>query len=224
MPLDPISYAPPGIRVPTVMGANSSAADPFPFCNSNEVRGAPFSVDTIADRDNHHHNLRQWGQTCYVVNDPQHPGYDPTYPSPVGFELVNSGDNDLANNANWLTRFVSESNEQTIATHPVGEIISALRAVRLENGLLYYASADNLTNSRVFGVSLTAANPTNTSRVKLSGIMNFPNTFTSNILFLGNDGYLVESPEPSNEIVIQVGRVLSPNEVYVSVEDYIVVV
>lgn len=124
-------------------------------------------------------------------------------------------------NGNSLKGDKGDPGNGVLETATSGENINSFKLVKNKNGLIYYASCDNIEDiNRIIGVSITSSLINNELTYQLEGTienMGFNFTPGSN-LYLGLNGDIVENPnlglfynligyaETSNKIFLKIGR------------------
>lgn len=106
-----------------------------------------------------------------------------------------------------------------IRTYLAAENLSALRLVRVNssNQVVY---ADNTTNSKVIGLTITSSNTGDYVSVLLDGKISDPswNWDITKKLFLGENGFITQTP-PTNGFLIDVGSVITPTDIYIDIQE-----
>lgn len=111
-------------------------------------------------------------------------------------------------------------------TLSAGENLSALRAVTTNSsGEAAYASNDTLANAQVVGITLGAASSGQSVGVKTFGTMSDNGwTWTKGAVYLGTNGTLTQTAPSGGAIIVQVGRALTPTQLFVDVDTTITTV
>lgn len=99
-----------------------------------------------------------------------------------------------------------------------GEYIEEFRVVRQENGTAYVADHRYDSALGTIGICTNSTPLGGSAVIRTAGelVINGVN-FTSNIVYLGENGELVETP-PSTGYVIIIGRVLNNNTILIDIE------
>jgi len=107
-----------------------------------------------------------------------------------------------------------------------GANLSALRAVTTNSsGQAIYASTDTLGNAQVVGITLGAANSGEQVGIKTFGTMTDAGwNWTKGAVYLGTNGQLTQTAPSGGAISVQVGRALTPTQLFVDVDTTITTV
>jgi hypothetical protein len=109
---------------------------------------------------------------------------------------------------------------QLQATYAAGEIISAVKAIRVDTATAFLAEPDTFTNANVTGISITAGNLSDSIKVVLSGeLYDSSFSFTAgDLLFLSSSGTITDVAPVSGFRTV-IGRSIGGTGILVDIEE-----
>lgn len=145
--------------------------------------------------------------------------------------VVNVQANDLAVNvSNEVITLNIESGGLVAVSQDLtlsaGENLSALRAVTTDGaGNAVYASNATLADAQLVGITLGAASSGQSVGVKTFGTMSDASwNWTKGAVYLGTNGQLTQTAPSGGAVIVQVGRALTPTQLFVDVDTTITTV
>lgn len=108
----------------------------------------------------------------------------------------------------------------TDLTYTAGTVLSALRAVTLDNlGQATYATNATLAGAQVLGITVTAASAGSPVLVRTIGIMTDNSwNWTKGPIYLGSNGAITQSAPTGGLVVAPIGRALTQTTIYIDID------